>query len=286
MGRKFLSVQFASGTDGDSNPTGYISDFGQQYSIRGRFIMPADIALTQAAAIAAAVGGTIATETSVCSDSNSFDARRLYFYRENGGSMSVPVRQRNNVIAAATAIKTILDAGTAGGKVVCIKLEGESFTNLNDELGVNYTAGNVGRSHKTDENAPRQYYFTGGVTYQSDVPFGNGVIQSIRSITNNQNAPASKVATIWNDCVGDVDDIACGNGRRNPRAHRRYILTHLTQQDIASNTETPESETFELPVTSSVATEIKTCGENAAALPGLICIGYQGESYDRVHRLI
>lgn len=121
MGRNFISLNFTSGSDNDGNALGYISDRGAELSIRGRFILPPDIDLAQAAAIATAVGGTINTESSVCSDSSSGSPRRLYFYRENGGSMSVPVRQRDDVISAATAIKGILDAGTAGGSVVCIK---------------------------------------------------------------------------------------------------------------------------------------------------------------------
>ena len=286
MGRNFISLNFTTGTDGDNNPTGYISDRGAELSIRGRFILPADIAQAQAAAIAIAVGGVINSEPAVCSDSSSGSPRRLYFYRENGGSMSVPVRQRSDVISAATTIKGILDAGTAGGKVVCIKLEGEEFLNLNDELGVNYTAGSIARSHKTENTAPRQYYLTGSMNYQTDTPLGTGVIQSIKSITNNLNAPASKLSTVWADCVGNLIDVACGNGRRNPRKHRRYILTHVTQEDIASVTETPVQETIELPVASSTANEILTCGQNAAATPGLVCIGYKGEDYDRIHKLL
>ncbi len=286
MGRKFISLNFTSGTDGEGNATGYIADRGAELSIRARFILPADIALAEAANIATAVGATINDETSVCSDSNLGNPPRLYFYRENGGSMSVPVRQRNNIITAATTIKGILDTGTAGGKVVCIKLEGEEFLNLNDELGVNYNPGDVARSHKTDNSAPRQYYLTGAMSYQTDTPLGDGVIQSIKSITNNLDAPASKLSTVWGDCVGNLIDVACGNGRRNPRSHRRYILTHVTQEDVASATETPVQEIIELPVASSLATEINTCGTNAAAIPGLVCIGYKGESYDRIHRLI
>ncbi len=282
MGRKFVSLNFTS----DGAGAGYIADRGAELSIRARFILPADIALAEANNIATAVGGTINDEPSVCSDSNSGDPRRLYFYRENGGSMSVPVRRRDDILTAATTIKGILDAGTAGGQVVCIKLEGEEFLNLNDELGVNYNAGDIARSHKTDDTAPRQYYLTGAMSYQTDTPLGNGVIQPVKSITNNLDAPASKLSTVWTDCVGNLIDVNCGNGRRNPRDHRRYILTHVTQEDIASVTETPVQETIELPVASSLATEINTCGTNAGAIPGLICIGYKGESYDRIHKLI
>jgi hypothetical protein len=77
--------------------------------------------------------------------------------------------------------------------------------------------------------------------------------------------------------------------RRNPRKHRRFLLSIATKFDIADNAESPQTETIELPVKSAVATgkgSIKECGEAAAAMPGVYCVGYRGESYDRVHKLL
>jgi hypothetical protein len=79
-----------------------------------------------------------------------------------------------------------------------------------------------------------------------------------------------------------VNALACrGKGRRNPRKHRRFLMTFAVGD--ATNRET---ETTELPVKDAEAASILSCGQTAAALNGLYCIGYKGESYARYHKLL
>ena len=124
------------------------------------------------------------------------------------------------------------------------------------------------------------------INYAND--FGNTSVQSVRSITEKQaNEPAAQLGDAWAGCTGGLLDLLnCGNGRRNPRKHRRYVLTFATKFDVAANAESSQSEIIQLPVAKSLTADIKACGTAAAALTGLYCIGYQGESYDRVHKLL
>ena len=171
--------------------------------------------------------------------------------------------------------------------VVCVKLEGEEFANLNDRMGVAY-ANTVATTHVSTGES-RQFYYSGVAGYENDTAAaGVTVLQSIKSITDNENAPATQVATAWTGCVGNfLSVVACvGQGRRNPRKHRRYTLTLITSADPTNNTLPTESETIEVPVVSQAASDILTCGQTLAALNGVYCIGYQGESFSRFHKLL
>lgn len=114
------------------------------------------------------------------------------------------------------------------------------------------------------------------------------VFQPIKSITNNENAPATQIASAWADCVGDFESaLPCkGKGRKNPLEHRRFELSFATKIDPASDTEEIQTETIELPVKSGVPSDILSCGQSAATLTGAYCISYRGESYSKFHKLL
>ena len=236
-------------------------------------------------------GATLNTETAPCSDTGLGDLRKLQFIRESGNTMSVAVDNRTNILNTATTIKALLDGVNAGNnKVVCIKLEGEYFANLNDEFGVTYDGTTFATSHKAPSSASKQNFVSGIIAYNSDAanPFGNTVTQPIRSITENAaNIFAAQLDTTPTSCIGDLLDIqSCGNGRRNPRKHRRFLLTFATKADPTDTAEGAQTETIELPVADHLATGIEACANEAAGLEGLYCLGYQGESYSRIHKLI
>ena len=257
------------------NGTGYLMDIGIEIAANSRFVLPPDIDTAQAATILQNIGAEPLSENSnpiPCVGNLNADLRRLQFLRTSGGSMSVPVSAVTDLETAATVIRGILDG--AGDEVVCIKLIGEFFPNLADELGLNYGQ-TTAPSHISVGNS-KQFYYTGQVLYQSDT--GGTVLQPIKSITDNENAPASQIASIWDNCVGDLSSVLpCrGQGRRNPRKHRRYTLTFA----IGDNGVAENSEIIEVPVVSSDASDILNCGQAAAALPGAYCIEYRGESYN------
>lgn len=268
--------------------TGYLTDRGAEIAANSRFILPPDIAEANIDAILTAIGANNLANTGdpvPCTDSVTGDLRRLEFIRTDKSSMSVPVSSRTDLVSAATTIQGILNSTV---EVVCIKLIGEYFPFLNDELNLNY-AGTFATSH-VPATGTKQFYYTGTIQYSTDATDGieSLVAQNIKSITNNENAPATQLGTAWAACVGDLDDVLpCrGVGRRNPRKHRRYELTFLTKADPANATEAAATETIEVPVKSSAANDIQQCGSVLAGLDGAYCIGYRGESYSRFHKVI
>lgn len=285
MPKNIISFQFSL----ETNP--YVSDAGLNYSINSRFVAPPDVTDATAASIVQAVGGTITTEPIVCSDSSSIKPRKLEFIRASGNSMSIAVSERENILSTAASIRVLLNGSAPdGNEVVCIKLNGEEIGNLNDELGVNFDGTTVAPSHKAPATALKQNYVSGVISYSADAAatFGAANVHPIRSITESaDNVFAAQLGGTPETCIGELLTIAsCGNGRRNPRRHRRYKLDFLTQLNVEDGDETPETESIELPVASATAGEILACGRAAAALNGVYCIGYEGESFSRLHRLL
>lgn len=271
--------------------TGYLLDNGLEIAANGRFILPPDVSVAQAATILSNIGAeplSAIGDPIPCSDAQNADLRRLVFLRSNGGSMSVPVSSRTDLLGAATVIRGVLNS--AGAEVVCIKLVGEYFPDLADELGLNYN--NTTAVSHVPLAGEKQFYYVGNIAYQSDAATGVGgsstVFQPIKSITDIEDAPASQIASVWTGCVGDFEDaLACrGKGRRNPRKHRRYILTIQTPVNASALPGATRTEQIELPVKSATAADILTCGQGAAALSGVYCIGYRGESYGQYHKLL
>ncbi len=271
------------------NVNPYTSDLNINYTINSRFNAPPDIDGIAAAAIVTAAGGIITNETAVCSDGNGIKPRKLYFIRASGNSMSVAIAQSTNLISAATAIKGILDGANGGSNpVVCIKLEGEKVKNLNDELGISYDGTTFATTHAAPTDAEKQNYVTGVISYESDAtnPIGGSVLQPIRSITEKAtNDFAAQLGTVPATCgLNVLTVLTCPGGRRNSRDHRRFTLYFATKADPADTEEVPQTETIELPVAGGGALDILACANAAAALPGLYCLDYKGENYDKLHK--
>lgn len=281
MPKKVIPLKFIA-----SNGTGYNSDNGEELSVNSRFVLPPDLTDANAGAIVTATGATnltFVTDPNPCPDATVGSLRKLVFIRTSGNSMSVAVSESTNLIDAANTIKGILDA--AGDEVVCIKLVGEYFPNLNDRLEVNYQAGSFATSHVSTA-ASKQLYYSGSINYEADATTGDTIIR-VKSITDQPNAPATQLGSTWSTCVGDfLDIIPCGGlGRKKVRNHRRYILGFIVNTGTTDNA-IEAVETIELPVASKDSAEILTCGRAAAALNGAYCIGYRGESNSRFHKLL
>ena len=286
MPRTVVKAQFLN-DDG----TGYLQDIGTSINVSEKFILPPDVASTEITTILSNIGANVPSaikDNPPCVDNPGRRLRRLEFIRANGNTMSVPVGSRVDLLNAATVIRGILNA--AGSEVVCIKLMGEYFPNLADELSLTY-AGDFATSH-VPQTGGKQFHHSGNISYETDATTGilgsDTVFQPIKSISDLEGSPSTQLTAVWNGCVGDfVDALACrGKGKRNPRKHRRFILTFATKTDPADTAESAQTETAELPVKDAEAASILTCGQNAAALAGAYCIGYQGESYARYHKLL
>jgi hypothetical protein len=266
--------------------TGYVMDIGTDIAANGRFVLPPDVPQTEISTILTNIGAqplSAVGDPIPCSDASNADLRKLEFIRSNGNSMSVPVSSRANLLNAATVIRGVLNS--AGADVVCIKLIGEYFPDLADELGLNY--GNDFAVSHVPTTGGKQYYHAGNISYETDATSGvagsSVVFQPVKAISDLETAASSQLSAAWTGCVGPfVDALACrGKGRRNPRKHRRYLMTFAVGSATARQTETTE-----LPVKDAEAASILSCGQAAAALNGLYCIGYQGESYARYHKLL
>ncbi len=268
---------------GPASGQSYTTDNGEVLNVTGRFVLPPDLDLSSAQSIVTAIGAEIITENTICSDNVLGKLRKLIFYRASGNTMSVSFSSKDDALTVATAVKGVLDAGNS--EVVCIKLEGEEFRNLNDRMQLNYT-GTTAISHKAPSSADKQNYLTGGINYTSDVT--GPELRLIRSITeSSDNVPAAQIISAFTACAGTVQDsVGCGNGRRNPMKHRRFIVDFVTKLDPTDAAENSQTESIEVPTASSSEADILNCGRAIAALPGAYCIGYKGESHSRIHRLI
>lgn len=282
MPRKIITAQFAEGDGGEK----YEMDIGNEISASARFVLFPDMEDADASAILGAIGAKALTgvvKSGFCSDSSNGKLRRLVFVRSDGSSMSVPVAKRSYLDSAAAAIKNIIN-NESEVQLSCIKLVGEYWRNLNNELSVNYTAGQVATSHVSNGTSTKQHYYTGRMQYQSDAAVNSGdvVLLPVRSITDVKDSPASQISSVWGGCVGTLSQAKSCTSSRD-RDHRRFLLNFATK--IESNV-VVETETIELPHKNSDASGIKTCGQAAAQLQGLLCIGYRGESYGKFHKVI
>jgi hypothetical protein len=284
MPKLIITAQFAD----TANSFPYEMDIGNKISASGRFILPPDLDLAQAATILELIGAkplSLITKNGFCSDSSNGKLRRLIFVRSDGSSMSVPVANRNageGIIGIASGIKGVLDSGAI--KTSCIKLVGEYWRNLNSELSVPGTAGQVATSHRANSGATKQHYYTGRIQYETDATktAGNTVLLPIKSISDIQGAPASQISSVWSQCVGTLSQAKSCTSSRD-RYHRRFLLNFATKIENGLITET---ESIELPHREASSTSIKACGLAAAQLQGLQCIGYRGESYNKFHKVL
>ena len=286
MPKTYMKFQFVP-----SDSTGYEMDMGNTIAASAGGYLPPDIPTTEITSILQAAGAqplSAVRDNLPCTDSVNAELRKLIFIRDNGNSMSVPVGTRANLLQAATVIRGILNSGDA--QVSCIKLVGEYFPNVADQLGLTY-AGTFAQSHRPLTGG-KQFVYSGSANYETDVvrtALGDDVVfQNVKVNTNVENAPPTKFGTTWTNCVGAfANALTCrGQGKTNPRKHRRYELTFATKSDLASATEVAQTETNELPVIGATAAEILACGTAATNLDGLYCIGYRGESYDRYHLIL
>ena len=294
MPKNTVSVRFP---EGDASK--YITDWGDAIITSAVFNLPPDIDQAGKEAILAAIGGVENADLPPCPAING-KLRKLKFTRAKGNTMSVPVRTRQDLLTAATAINGVLNAGgSSDNPVVCIDLIGENFPNINDEMSLSYTAGAFAKTHRSPDTAPKQWNYFGKIQYQADStnPAGGVIFQPVKTMTDVENSAPTQLDTEWLGCAGEFETVVpCPRpaGNLNPLKHRRYVMTFLTKPVEVNDPANPpagadvdfSSERTEVPVQHHEAGLIKTCGEGLAKLVGAYCIGYQGESYRLYHRLL
>jgi hypothetical protein len=289
MARRFAYVNFRTATAAGGAVTGgYLADRGRRIDYTGRFVMPPDLDFpADAVTIANVAGGTGDVEENTsdnpCPVGLDFLPRKLVFIRKSGNSVSVPIGERANLETAQDVIVGVLNK--PGNEVVCIKLEGETWINLNNELSLTYTANEIATDSRPP-NGLKQYIYAGQIQYESDIFTGDVVFTSVKVATDVDGSPPTNLGATWGTCVGafETSNFSCG---RDKRDHRRYLLDFVVGNVDNTDPNNPvvtnrRSERKEVPVRDYEAAPILQCGRNLAALAGAYCIGYQGESYNRV----
>lgn len=260
----------------------YIDDRGTNRPTLGRISIPPGVTAASMDTIVNASGARdrLPTDRFVCPEVGFF-TRRLIFYSQAGGSVSVPVANRAGLIAAATVIRGALIAD--GFEVVCIKLVGERFANIVDDLR---PAGFLGLQASPDSSRPVaggiQPNFYGKAQYASDAIYGTDYVLPYKI----QSDVAQAFPSIYGNAIevltgiDPVDGINSCPGR-DPRTTRRYRVQSLVTENAVVR-----SQVAEIPSFLHLPAEVLALGEGLAALRHVQCLGYAGENNDRFHKLL
>ena len=286
MARVFQKMIFSNANGLDNR---YVADRGVLLATTGRFAIPPDITPAQAEQIAIAAGANVNVDfDSVCPEA-SFKMRKLVFIRQSGNSLSVPIGNRDDLITARNAIRGILNS-QANNQVVCIRLVGEEFDAMNDELGVAWDGEAVATSSRPD-NGSKQFVYSGSIRYRTDTTPGGSVVitTSVKVDTENEGNPPACLGDVWEECAGLLVPARLNCGGAN-REHRRYLIDFAVregenQENVEGDNTPISAQRKELPVSAWSESEILECGQNAAALTGVFCISYRGESFSRFHTI-
>jgi hypothetical protein len=259
----------------------YLADWdllGKNLTVSGRFSRPPGLSVGAIDTILAAIGATrkSPTQKAPCPPPNSFDPRRLVFFFEAGGSISVPFAQKSAAIALATAIRGALLPDV--GAISCIQLIGEKWGRVEEELrpaGVTVAPGDDIRVATGSKNP----IFTGSYTYTSDN--GRTSVETVRQNTNSIAVPAapfSVYATPINNALGPLLAQGCGGVSNNtPRHYTVKILTTNAANSVRQ---------LIVPVATNEALGIRGIGTGLSSITQTMCLSYTGESDSRLSRLI
>lgn len=260
----------------------YVDDRGVSRGIFGKIYVPPGVDAATMTLIVGSSGGRLRlpVDRVVCPE-KGFAPRKLIFYSNTGGSVSVPIGPRASLIAAGSSIRTNLIA--AGFQVVCVKLVGEKFANIVDDLR---PAGFLGTQAATASSRPAtggiQPNFYGKADYNSDAVFGTNYVLPYKVQSDVAQVFPSIYGTVIQSALGIVPLVAvnaCPGS--DPRTSRRYIVQSLVTENAIVR-----SQVAELPMFNHLASEIAAAGVAIATLRHVQCIGYKGETNDRFHKLL
>ena len=267
-----------------ANP--YVDDRGVSRLFAGRFAIPADMTTAQASAIAGLAGSApIAANDNtknICPDPG-VKGRKLTFIRRDGNSLSLVMTPRNSLVADATLIRSAIDAVDAGNTVVCIKLDGEYFPDLFDELSPAVPVARVPGVSSRAVTGGKQNFYSGSMSYDSDAIYGQAYPLSFKVATESTllppAAPILYAAELAAGSTVAQNNPPCPS--RNPRKARAYIAQALVIQGAGS-----ETQITKIPVATHLPADILAVGQLLANNPAVQCIAYRGEGNSRFHKLL
>lgn len=275
----------------------YLPDWGaatQTFNYKYTFKIPDGTTDAMINAIIAAVGGTgIDTRGVPCEDEEgySWSPRKLKFWFEAGKTVSIPVPNKTNLVAASATIATQLNQIA---RVICVSLEGETWRNIIDLIDPTTSLLPPVPLPITDTPAgQKETSYVGSMSYETDGSFEMSS-KAFKMATNLAgNTPYAEYATAINNCL-----IASGNpvntsGARCPGFrqltfdHRRFRVTMLQNRRVFekadganagadSEVKVAKSELL-VPMSSRVPELIRDCGLALRAVPHTMCLGYRGE---------
>lgn len=270
----------------DGNP--YTTDFGDARVFVGRFDIPAGLAEGTADTVVAALGATpvpIGDEVPIpCADSatKNFNPRFLEFtFRAVDGSnrkLKLALPTIANVITTAQAIKTAIEGaapGGFGGRVGCVRLIGEKHTNVYERFAP--------AAAKTIANAPQFNVakYAASLGYTADVQPGQVITARTIVATDVINVAPSAI-TNWDTLANALGGLQPCGGERKLRDVRRFIVDTV----YADPNGDQQIQKTNVPVASNAPANITAGGTALAALPPVICLGYRGETFNRVNRFL
>lgn len=263
----------------------YIDDRGVVRLFNANFVAPPDFSAANITALATISGGVQRLPTdpgTICPD-DGVQPRKLVFLRSNGNSVSIPVSPRANLIGTAIAARNIINSVAAANPVVCIKLLGEYFPNLIDELVSPGKVVGVGVGAALPANG-KQNFFTGIMEYLSDAIYGGSYFLPFKVATegaDNTIAPSLYAAQLSLANVADTGANNCPGS--NPRVPRRYISQAIVAPVAGAGS---VSQITEIPVALHLPLDVLAVGQSIANLGAVQCVSYYGEFNDRFHKLL
>lgn len=269
----------------------YENDFGVPSNFNLSLRPPSDLSDQNIAAILECIGAEKRESGSVaCSERGAIKYRRFQFIRSNGSSMTVIAPQRPNIVTQAECISKIINS--TKHKIVCVKLFGEKHNNvLQDLRGDKTSGGGTGNPIKPPDDAGRNRYFYRGTikAYKSDALYGGTFPMGFKMDSNADGEPYDSLQGEIEGCIGElIQANACG-GSANSRDYRRFIVTLLTKPQSQTGTQSDQtselSQSITIPVAEHLPDKIKECGTALANKTFTFCLGYEGESNDKLHKL-
>jgi hypothetical protein len=247
-----------------------------QIAYRSRFNQPPTMTAATAASIVAAIGATQATpgEKVPCESSQIFEPRRLKFTFANGGSVSIPVPNREQLIAIATQVRAILETDLTVD-VVCISLKGEEWKRLDQDLRPADVTPTPGIDIRPVAGTKNPVYSV-AIQYESDGD--RTFVEKVKMNTNIAGSPFAPYSTEIGVALGTVLPRGCGSATNVDPRH--YVV------DVLTTSPTNPVRKLIVPVADDDAADILAVGTALATNPQTLCLRYYGESDTRFSRLL
>lgn len=278
----------------------YLPDWGlpgNPFNYKYTFKVPDGTTTAMINAIVEAVGGSIINTKGVpCEDGegHSWTPRKLKFWFEAGKTVSVPVPSKINLVQASNAIATQLNQIA---RVICVSLEGETWTNIMDVLDI------VGSGIPNVPLLPRvplditdtaagikDPSYVGSMTYETDgaPELSSKAFKMATNLPNN--APYASYAAAIDACLRsggplDTSNARCPGFRQLTFDHRRFRVVMLQNRRVIQSNGSSQAtaevtrarSAMLVPMSSRVPVQIRDCALALRAVPHTLCLGYRGE---------